>query len=66
MTRTGGEGIYDTKVPGIVGGGDLIPQKARVLLQLGLTFSSDPEQIRGWFNTIGNAEFDMSGARKPF
>ncbi|MHB1207859.1 MAG: asparaginase domain-containing protein [Rhodospirillaceae bacterium] len=63
-TRTGGEGYYDDGTPGLIGGGDLLPQKARILLQLGMTFSSDPEQIRKWFNTIGAAEFDMSAARK--
>jgi len=65
-TRTGGEGVYDAAAPGIIGGGDLLPQKARILLQLGLTFSDDAEQIRAWFNTIGQAEFDMSKAQdKP-
>ena len=60
-TRTGGEGSYESD--GLtIGGGDLLPQKARLLLQLGLTFSSDIEQIREWFATIGYAEFDMSGA----
>ncbi len=59
-TRTGGEGYYDAGAPGIIGAGDLAPQKARLLLQMGLTFSKDPEQIRKWFNTIGAAEFDMS------
>ena len=63
-TRTGGEGYYDDGTPGLIGAGDLLAQKARVLLQLGLTFSKDPEQIRKWFNTIGAAEFDMSAARK--
>lgn len=63
-TRTGGEGYYDDGTPGLIGGGDLLPQKARVLLELGMTFSSDPEQVRKWFGTIGAAEFDMSAARK--
>ncbi len=63
-TRTGGEGYYDDGTPGLIGAGDLLAQKARVLLQLGMTFSKDPEQIRRWFNTIGAAEFDMSAARK--
>ncbi|RXZ72366.1 asparaginase [Agromyces albus] len=58
-TRTGGEGTYDTG-EGVIGAGDLLPQKARILLQLGLTFSDDSEQIRGWFSSLGNAEFDMS------
>ena len=63
-TRTGGEGYYDDGTAGLIGAGDLLAQKARVLLQLGMTFSKDPEQIRKWFNTIGAAEFDMSAARK--
>jgi L-asparaginase len=60
-TRTGGEGTYDSGAPGIIGAGDLLPQKARILLQLGLTFSNDQSQIRRWFASIGSAEFDMSG-----
>ena len=63
-TRTGGEGYYDDGTPGLIGAGDLLPQKARVLVQLGMTFSQDPEQIRTWFNTIGAAEFDMGALRK--
>ena len=63
-SRTGGEGYYDDGTKGLIGAGDLMPQKARVLLQLGMTFSKDPEQIRKWFTTIGAAEFDMSGALK--
>lgn len=62
-TRTGGEGTYDDGIsPGIIGGGNLPAQKARILLQLALSFSSDPERIRQWFNTIGAARFDMSKA----
>ncbi len=61
-TRTGGEGAYDSGTPGEIGAGDLLPQKARILLQLGLTFSSEQAQIRNWFNTIGNAEFNMNSA----
>jgi L-asparaginase len=60
-TRTGGEGSYDS-AGSVIGGGDLLPQKARILLQLGLAFSRDVEQLREWFATIGYAEFDMSGA----
>jgi L-asparaginase len=63
-TRTGGEGTYDADIPGIVGGNDLLPQKARLLLQLGLTFSSDQQQIRQWFSTIGDSEFDIGAERK--
>ncbi|MGB3336941.1 MAG: asparaginase [Devosia sp.] len=61
-TRTGGEGTYDTGTGGVIGAGDLLPQKARVLLQLGLAFSQDVQQIREWFTTVGSAEFDMSSA----
>ena len=62
-TRTGGEGYYDDGTPGLIGGGDLLPQKARLLLELGMAFSKDQEQIRKWFTTIGAAEFDMSAVR---
>lgn len=63
-TRTGGEGTYDAGIPGIIGGGDLLPQKARLLLQLGLTFSNDQQQIRQWFATIGDPEFNIGSERK--
>ncbi|WP_068782752.1 asparaginase [Paenibacillus phocaensis] len=59
-TRTGSGAVYDAKTPGIIGGADLLPQKARILLQLGLTFSDNPEQVRQWFTSIGLPEFNMS------
>ncbi len=58
-TRTGSGPVWSGGA-GIIPAGDLLPQKARVLLQLGLTFSSDPEQVRRWFQTIGLPDFDMS------
>ena len=58
-TRTGSGPVW-TGGDGIIAAGDLIPQKARILLQLGLTFSEDPQQIREWFKTIGLPDFDMS------
>lgn len=58
-TRAGSGSVY-TNAPGIIGAGDLLPQKARLLLQLGLTFSDDIEQIREWFTTIGMPEFNMA------
>jgi L-asparaginase len=64
-TRTGGEGTYDSGAAGNIGAGDLMPVKARLLLQMGLTFSSDQEQIRSWFSTIGNAQFDLSSVAAP-
>ncbi|MEV7869992.1 asparaginase [Streptomyces sp. NPDC088124] len=63
-TRTGGEGTYDDGTPGVIGAADLAPQKARILLQLGLTFSDKQERIRKWFTTIGDPEFDMSAFRR--
>ncbi|MDF2964439.1 MAG: L-asparaginase, partial [Paenibacillus sp.] len=63
-TRAGSGAVYDTGAPGIIGAADLLPQKARILLQMGLTFSNDPEQVRQWFNTIGVPEFNMSQYRK--
>lgn len=59
-TRAGSGAVYDTGAPGIVGAADLLPQKARLLLMLSLTFSEDEEQVREWFTTIGMPEFDMS------
>ena len=35
-----------------VAAGDLQPWKARVLLRLALTKTSDPETIQGWFDTF--------------
>jgi L-asparaginase len=37
---------------GWIGAGDLNPQKARVLLMLALTQTSDPEIIQGFFDTL--------------
>ncbi|SDC26819.1 L-asparaginase [Paenibacillus sp. UNCCL117] len=59
-TRTGSGAVYDSGTPGIIGAADLMPQKARILLQMGLTFSKDPEQVREWFTSIGVPEFNMS------
>ena len=61
-TRAGSGAVYDTGAPGIIGAADLLPQKARLLLMLGLTYSDDEKQIREWFQTIGMPEFDMSNS----
>ncbi|MFM9278028.1 asparaginase [Paenibacillus jiagnxiensis] len=58
-TRAGSGAVYDSGTPGVIGAADLLPQKARLLLQLSLTFSDDEEQIRTWFKTIGMPEFDI-------
>ncbi len=63
-TRAGSGAVYDKDTPGIIGAADLLPQKARLLLQLGLTFSDDQEQVRQWFESIGVPEFNMSRFRE--
>jgi L-asparaginase len=55
-SRVGSGEVYGGST-NIIAAGDLLPQKARLLLLLGLTFSDDSEQIRTWFNTIGNPSF---------
>jgi L-asparaginase len=61
-TRTGSGPVWGGGA-GTIAGADLMPQKARILLQLGLAFGRDEAQIRGWFDTIGLPDFDMS--RRP-
>ncbi|MEE6272576.1 asparaginase [Georgenia wangjunii] len=58
-TRTG-SGAVESSGEGIIGGGDLIPQKARLLLLLSRTFTDDIEQAREWFATLGAPSFDQS------
>lgn len=48
-TRTGSGRVPIVRDDGMVGSGDLNPQKARVLLTLALTRSSDPSVIAGIF-----------------
>lgn len=55
-SRTGTGEVYGGQ-GNIISAGDLVAQKARLLLLLSLTFSDDPAQIREWFKTIGNPEF---------
>lgn len=61
-TRTGQEGTYTTDESDVIGGADLLPQKARILLQMSLTFADEAEQVREWFTTIGDPQFDYSDA----
>ncbi|HTE62152.1 MAG TPA: asparaginase [Solirubrobacteraceae bacterium] len=56
-SRTGSGSVYGSATPGIVAGGDLMPQKARILLLLSLAFSSDPATVRDWAVRYGNPEF---------
>ena len=53
-TRAGAGRIIRTSVyrkNGMVAGDNLSPQKARILLQLALTRTQDPEEIQRMFNT---------------
>jgi L-asparaginase len=56
-SRTGSGSVYGSSTPGIIGGGDLLPQKARILLMLSLAFSSNPDTVREWVSRYGNPEF---------
>jgi L-asparaginase len=49
--------VYETGVPGIISAEDLLPQKARLLLTLGLALTSDLDQLRSWFHEYGVPEF---------
>ena len=63
-TRTGSGPVWGNS-KGMIGGGDLMPQKARILLQLGLAFGKEQPQIEEWFATIGLPDFDMSKRAAP-
>jgi L-asparaginase len=39
------------------GENNLVPQKARLLLMTALAFSSDPAQVRAWYEEWGNMQF---------
>ncbi|WP_169805580.1 asparaginase [Novosphingobium rosa] len=62
-TRTGSGSSYGGTGK-IIPAGDLLPQKARMLLQLGLATGKKEEDIRHWFLTIGRPDFDMSGIKR--
>ncbi|MDT4990098.1 MAG: L-asparaginase, partial [Micromonosporaceae bacterium] len=49
--------VYETGVPGIIPAEDLLPQKARVLLTLGLALTDDLTRLRSWFREYGVPEF---------
>jgi L-asparaginase len=63
-TRTGSGPVWASG-PGMIAGADLMPQKARILLQLALAFATDEAQIKQWFETIGLPDFDMSRRPRP-
>jgi L-asparaginase len=53
-SRTGSGRVLvedNANLPGSIAADDLNPQKARVLLQLGLTHTSDPSRLQNLFNS---------------
>ncbi|WP_179954780.1 asparaginase [Georgenia wutianyii] len=58
-SRTG-SGTVSGGGTGIIAAGDLLPQKARLLLLLSRAFTQDIEQAREWFATLGTPSFDQS------
>ncbi|MSR35493.1 MAG: asparaginase [Gemmatimonadetes bacterium] len=63
-TRTGSGPVWGGG-EGVLAGMDLMPQKARILLQLALAFGKDEAQVRQLFETIGLPDFDMSRRPRP-
>lgn len=59
-TSRTGSGTVEGGGEGIIAGGDLLPQKARLLLLLSRAFTEDIEQAREWFATLGTPSFDRS------
>lgn len=58
-TRTG-SGSVSGGSGNIIAGGDLLPQKARLLLMLSRAFTTDVAQARTWFAGLGSPTFDAS------
>ncbi|MNO30124.1 L-asparaginase precursor [compost metagenome] len=59
-TRTGSGSNY-TSADGIIAGDNLNAAHARILLLLSLSFSSDFNTIKGWFDTYGSGQIDTAG-----
>lgn len=64
-TRTGGEGNYEPGAAGTINSGDLLPVKARLLLQLALTYGEGEDEVRSIFSSIADRQFDFSQAAAP-
>jgi L-asparaginase len=60
-TRTGSGSSYSGGEH-VIPAGDLLPQKARILLQLSLATAAKEGAVRDWFLTIGRPDFDLSAA----
>ena len=56
-SRTGSGAVTGASAPGIIRGGDLLPQKARLLLLLALAASGDPATVDDYVTRYGNPEF---------
>jgi L-asparaginase len=56
-TRTGSGAVYDGGSGSVIGGEDLLPQKARLLLLLSLAKTNDVATIRTWFARYGTQQF---------
>ena len=50
--------VYPQTRPGLVSAGDLMPQKARLLLMLGLASGANATQIQDWFTRYGVPQFN--------
>ncbi|MEK3724381.1 asparaginase [Paenibacillus sp. FSL H8-0034] len=57
-TRTGSGSNYTTG-DGIIAGDSLNAAHARILLMLSLSFSSDFDTIKGWFDTYGSGQVEI-------
>lgn len=62
-TRVGSGPVYSNDQR-VLSGDDLLPQKARILLQLALTVSNSTEQAKALFNAYKSPEFDFSSSTK--
>jgi L-asparaginase len=56
--NTSSGSVYPVPRPGLVSAGDLVPQKARLLLMLGLAEGGRSEQIAEWFAAYGVPQFN--------
>lgn len=58
-SRTGSGSSYGSDEHALPAG-DLLPQKARILLQLALAAGKDEQEMLKWFLTVGRPDFDLS------
>ncbi|REK75002.1 asparaginase domain-containing protein [Paenibacillus paeoniae] len=58
-TRTGSGSIYSGG-NGIIAGDNLNPQHARIMLMLSLAFTDNFTTMKGWFETVGTQDVDVT------